>query len=173
MILSGLLGLYESTTEKSKVVPLLVHIASTAPYTESTLCFASQTAFDIIVRKNGTETKHRMEYLLATCYGNPLTAALCECVFETYTLGLLEKGGHFDCHQLVGHASKRSWSVESTLEIARSVKSVVDRVSTDQTRHRLYVPKSTNYTAIDAWIPGLGGFQITIGKESFNQRSSS
>jgi hypothetical protein len=34
----------------------------------------------------------------------------------------------------------------------------------DQTRHRLYVPKSTNYTAIDAWIPGLGGFQITIAK---------
>jgi len=26
------------------------------------------------------------------------------------------------------------------------------------------VPKSKNYAAIDAWIPGVGAFQITVGK---------
>ena len=34
----------------------------------------------------------------------------------------------------------------------------------NQTLNQLYVPKSKNYAAIDAWIPGVGAFQITVGK---------
>jgi hypothetical protein len=40
----------------------------------------------------------------------------------------------------------------------------VDKVVPNQTRNKLYVPKTTNYTAIDAWIPGIGAFQMTVGK---------
>ena len=27
------------------------------------------------------------------------------------------------------------------------------------------MPKSKNYAAIDAWIPGIGPFQMTVGKK--------
>ena len=87
-------------------------------------------------------------------------------VFATYALDLLEKGGRFDCHQLVvGHGTSSIIEpVEKILEIPRSIKTIVDKVSTDQTLLGLYVPKTKkNDSAIDAWIPGLGAFQVTIG----------
>ena len=151
-------------TEKSSVVHALVHITSTSPFKQSSVCFASQTALDIIVEKKGRAAKLRMADLLDSCEGNPLTAALCGYIFEPYTLELLEKGGTFLCHQLK-HGNSRSESIESTLDIPKSVKLVVDKVSSDQTAKQLYVPKNKNYTAIDAWIPGIGAFQITVGKK--------
>ena len=44
------------------------------------------------------------------------------------------------------------------------IKTVVDKVERNQTRNQLHVPKTTNYAAIDAWIPGIGAFQMTVGK---------
>ena len=41
----------------------------------------------------------------------------------------------------------------------------MDKVSVKQTCYQLYVPKTTNYTAIDAWMPGIGAFQMTVGKK--------
>jgi hypothetical protein len=41
----------------------------------------------------------------------------------------------------------------------------VDKVVPNQTRNQLHVPKTTNYAAIDAWIPGIGAFQMTVGKK--------
>ena len=41
----------------------------------------------------------------------------------------------------------------------------MDKVVPNQTRNQLHVPKTTNYAAIDAWIPGIGAFQMTVGKE--------
>jgi hypothetical protein len=46
----------------------------------------------------------------------------------------------------------------------RQKKFVVDSVLPDQTVDQLYVPKTKNYAAIDAWIPGIGAFQMTVGK---------
>jgi hypothetical protein len=53
---------------------------------------------------------------------------------------------------------------ETTLNIPPSIKIVVDKVEPNQTHNRLHVPKTTNYVAIDAWIPGIGAFQMTVGK---------
>ena len=100
---------------------------------------------------------------MVSCEGNPLTAALCGYIFEPYTLELLEKGGPFICRQLK-HGNSRSERVESTLRIPESMKTVVDQVLRDQNANKLYVPKNKNYSAIDAWIPGIGAFQITVGK---------
>jgi hypothetical protein len=54
---------------------------------------------------------------------------------------------------------------ETTLDIPSSIKTVVDRIVPNQTRNQLHVPKTKNYAAIDAWIPGLGAFQMTVGKK--------
>jgi hypothetical protein len=158
------IGMNSTITEKSKVVHLLVHVTSTPPYTNSSVCYASQTALNIIVRHKGNEAKSRMSELLASCQGNPLIATLCGYIFEPYAIELLEKGGAFKCRELV-HGNKRIKPDETTLDIPSSIKTVVDKVVPNQTRNQLHVPKTTNYAAIDAWIPGIGAFQMTVGKK--------
>jgi hypothetical protein len=87
------IGLNSTITEHSNVVHLLVHVTSTTPYTNSSVCFASQTALDIIVREKGKEAKCKMRELIAACEGNRLTAALCGYIFEPHAIELLEAGG--------------------------------------------------------------------------------
>ncbi len=68
------------------------------------------------------------------------------------------------CRELV-HGNKKTKPGETTLDIPSSIKTVVDKVIPNQTRNQLHVPKTTNYAAIDAWIPGIGAFQMTVGKK--------
>ena len=157
------IGINSTITEKSKVVHLSVHVTSRPPYTKSSVCYASQTALKIIVRHKGDEAKRRMSDLFASCQGNPLIAALCGYTFEPNAIALLEKGGTFMCRELV-RGNKKIKRDETTLTIPSSMKTVVDKVEPHQTRHQLHVPKTANYTAIDAWIPGIGAFQMTVGK---------
>jgi len=37
-------------------------------------------------------------------------------------------------------------------------------VKVGQHANQLYVPRTSNYAAIDAWMPQFGGFQMTVGK---------
>jgi len=156
-------GVSSKITEKSKVVHLLVHVTSTDPYKQSSVCYASQTALNIIVRNKGIEAKQKMRQLLAYCHGNPLVAALCGYIFEPYAIELLEKGGPFRYRKLV-HGNTKDIPAEGTLNIPSSIKEVVDKVEPNQTLNQLYVPKATNHPVIDAWIPGIGAFQMTVGK---------
>jgi hypothetical protein len=159
-----IIGLESSITDKSKVVHSLVHMTSAPPFTEPSVTFASQTALAIIVEIKEKEAKRKMVELLASCEGNPLTAALCGYIFEPYAIELLEKGGTFKCREVV-HGNKRIKPDETTLVIPSSIKTVVDKVVPNQTRNQLHVPKTTNYAAIDAWIPGIGAFQMTVGRK--------
>jgi hypothetical protein len=158
------IGINSTITGKSKVIHSLVHMTSDPPFTNLSVCYASQTALNIIVRQRGIEALHRMRDLLASCAGNPLSAALCGYIFEPYAIELLERGGTFTCRQLV-RGNPKIKPIEITLDIPPSTKIVVDRVLPDQTVDQLYVPKTKNYAAIDAWIPGIGAFQMTVGKK--------
>jgi hypothetical protein len=158
------IGANSTIKDKSKVIHSLVHITSVPPFTKSSVCYASSSALDIIVQKLGDDAKSRMNRLLASCGGNPLTAALCGTIFEPYAIEMLEKGGSFKSRLLV-HGRKKMKPGETTLNIQPSKKIVVDKVSSKQIRNQLYVPKTKNYTAIDAWIPGIGAFQMTVGKK--------
>ena len=160
----NIIGLESTITDKSKVVHSLVHMTSDLPFTEPSVTFASQTALAIIVEFKGTEAKRKMVELLASCEGNPLTAALCGYIFEPYAVEMMENGGEFKCRKLV-HGNKKAKPDETTLTIPSSVKLVVDKVSLNQTRNQLHLPKTKNYAAIDAWIPGIGAFQMTVGKK--------
>ena len=90
---------------KSKVVHLLVHVTSTAPYTDSSVCYASQAALNVIVRNKGNEAKRRMSELLSSCQGNPLIAALCGYIFEPYAI--------LNCWSRVVLSSAESWYTET------------------------------------------------------------
>ena len=48
------------------------------------------------------------------------------------------------------------------LDIPPSKKTIVDEVLPNQTRNQLHVAKTKNYASIDAWIPGIGAFQVTV-----------
>eukprot|EP00804_Cyclotella_cryptica_P011831 CCRYP_015337-RA/>CCRYP_015337-RA protein AED:0.32 eAED:0.78 QI:201/0/0/1/0/0/3/0/612 len=164
------IGLNSTITEKSKAVHSLVHITSDPPYTESSVRYASAEAIDIIVRQKGEDARSQMRQLLASCEGNPLTAALCGYIFESYAIESLERGGKFTCRELVGGNTKVQ-PKETTLKIPKSKKKVVDKVLRNQTSGQLYVPITRNYTAIDGWMPGIGAFQMTVGKRhSINRR---
>ena len=104
-----------------------------------------------------------MAELLESSAGYPLTASLCGYIFEPFAFELLEKGGDFTCRQLVD-GRKKLKPAETVLTIAPSTRMVVDKVERDQVQNQLYIPKTKNYTAIDAWIPGIGAFQMTVGK---------
>ena len=158
------IGINSSINDKSKVIHSLIHMTSTTPFTESSVCYASQAVLNTIIEKKRTEAKRRMEELLASCEGNPLTASLCGYIFEPYVLELLEQGGTFSCRQLVRGNTKKQPS-DTTLVIPPSTKVVVDKVLPNQTLNQLHVPRTKNYTAIDTWIPGIGAFQITVSKK--------
>lgn len=82
-----------NSTITEKPVYLLVHMASVPPFTESSVCFASQAALNIIVEKKGPEAKRRMALLLVEYEVSPLITPLYESVFEPYALELRTKGG--------------------------------------------------------------------------------
>mmetsp|Transcript_14414 Transcript_14414/g.27096 ORF Transcript_14414/g.27096 Transcript_14414/m.27096 type:complete len:456 (-) Transcript_14414:411-1778(-) len=94
-------GLDSTISEKSKVIHSLIHMTSIAPYTESSVCYASKTALSVIVHRKGFEAKQKLRNLLEASEGNPLTVTLCGYIFEPYAIEVLEKGGIFKCRQLV------------------------------------------------------------------------
>ena len=158
------IGMNSEITDKSKVIHSLVHMTSEPPFTRSSVCYASPTALNMIVQKKASEARNKMRDLLASCEGNPLTAALCGYIFEPYAIELLEKGGNFTCRKLA-HGNTQSVPVETVLEIPSSKKTVADKVLSNQSLDQLHVPKVVNCVAIDAWIPGIGAFQMTVGKK--------
>jgi len=76
---------------------------------------------------------------------------------------MLEAGGTFKYHELV-HGNKKAKPSEDDLTISRSKRIVADKVLNSHQSNQLYVPKTKNFTAIDAWIPQVGAFQMTVGK---------
>jgi hypothetical protein len=154
-------------TEKSKVIHAVVHIASAYPYTEdlSSVVFASQTALDILAEKHRVEIKKRLRSSLEPLLQSPITAALSGHIFEHYALELLEKGGTFRYRGLA-HGNKRKNRTPKTMKlvIPASTRLVAEKILPRQTAMQLHVPKTRNFTAIDAWIPGIGAFQATVSK---------
>jgi hypothetical protein len=158
------IGMDFTLTEKSKVIHSLIHITSAPPHTEPSVCYASQTALSIIVKNKGLEAKRQMRDLLASSEGNPLSASLCGYIFEAYAIEVLKKGGSFQCRQLV-HGNKKQKPTETILEIKESKKQYAERVTSNQKLNHLYVPMTRCHEDIDAWIPGVGAFQMTVGKD--------
>jgi hypothetical protein len=83
------INLDNSSTEKPKVVHNLIHMTSVHPFTESSVCYASPTALNLIIKKKGGDARLKMRELLESCEENPLIAVLCEHIFELYAIELL------------------------------------------------------------------------------------
>ncbi|KAH9150260.1 hypothetical protein AeRB84_006863 [Aphanomyces euteiches] len=154
--------IWDSTlTRSSNVMHTLVHITSNEPFMTAEVCFASQAALDNIVHRNMIYAKRNMEQLLSSCKNHSLRAALCGRAFEIYAMEMLEKGGSFQSRQLV-RGSCNSKPKETNLIIPSSTRTFADTMSSAHLPNRLYAPKTKSLCTIDAWIPQLGGFQMTI-----------
>jgi hypothetical protein len=149
--------------DKSTNIHFLIHVDSVVPYRESSVKYATDAALTIIARHKMGEARSRMNWLLEAFERNPLVTSLSRYVFEEYAIEMLEKGGKFTCRRLVGDTGKRLKPTETQLVIPPSLKTV-GKVSEKNTLNKLYVPTARIHATIDAWIPGIGGFQMTVGK---------
>lgn len=75
----------------------------------------------------------------------------------------LEKGGKFKYRPVVP-ASVTPKPESGILEIPPSTRQAVKEVAPDQEHSRLFVPEARNYKGMDAWIHGIGAFQMTVSK---------
>jgi hypothetical protein len=99
-----------------------------------------------------------------------LIAALCGYLFEPYALKKLEEGGPFIYRSLDKKSNEKDMNTmklpeEMPLQIPPSTTRVIaETVTEGQTINQLHVPNRKNFPALDAWIPGIGGFQSAIGR---------
>ncbi|KAG2766144.1 hypothetical protein Pcac1_g22488 [Phytophthora cactorum] len=164
-----LVSIYSEINSKTKIAQILIHIHSQEPYREYKVVYASDLAMQLIVRTKWRLDRAKLQSLLGSSDGNPLAQSLCGYIFELYSMDLLEQGGTFVYRKLLSEKSKRKRGTpaDGTIDIPRSSqpRQIVERVEVGQLANQLYVPRTSNYTAIDAWMPHFGGFQITVGKK--------
>jgi len=157
------IGLNSQISDKSSVIHRLIHIVSEHPYTSCSVTYASRTALDMIVRLKGIIANQKTRELLQAAQGNRIAAQLCGYILEPYAIKRLEEGGSFKCRELVSHQGKKKARLSSTyLTIPKSTKIIEEKVEKGQTKNQLYIPENPNYPVVDAWMPGVGGFQITV-----------
>ena len=162
-----IIGIDSNITDKNKIVHALVHIASTAPYRTPSVQYASEAALLTIARLKKIEARRHMQSLLESCEGIPShVASLCGYIFEDYAIDMLQAGGTFVCRKLFDGRNKRPRSAHDCLIIPPSPQRITAAgIEAFQKPKQLYVPVGRNFTAIDAWIPGIGAFHMTVSRE--------
>jgi hypothetical protein len=144
------------------VIHRLVHITSTAPFTVSSVEFASKTVARAVFRSKRKESLSQMRsWMESSCRVGGSINGFMGGIFEQYAIEMLERGGEFHCRKLVSKRQIKN-PPEFKLAITASSKVIVDKVESGQQRNVLHVPTTSNYAAIDAWIPGVGAFQMTV-----------
>ena len=160
-----LVGLNTPITEKSNIIHSLVHMISEKPFEKYSIRYASPTALKMVAKRNENEVKQNFLNLLSSYEGEPLTAALCGYIFEPYALDRLVKGGQFTWRTCKKKDRKmRKPNNNDLIEIKPSARKTANGIEAHQESNVLYVPNTKNFAGIDAWIPGFGAFQITVGK---------
>ena len=153
----GILG------QKKSVVHKAVHYMSEEPYESFWLVFASDFAIRSCFDVHKKVLRRRWEDTLTAYTKNSFTGQICGYAFQEHALQLLMAGGEFQIHTLLPNKQR---GPEQKLVIKKSPKGIIntDCVRESDLENVLYVPRSKTYADIDAWIPGVGGIQITLNK---------
>ncbi|EGZ23507.1 hypothetical protein PHYSODRAFT_480338 [Phytophthora sojae] len=167
-----LVSINSEINSRTQMAQTLIHIRSQEPYTEYQVVYASELAMKVIARTKLISNRANMESFLSACNGNPLAQSMCGYILEPHCLRLLHEGGSFEYRELLSGAMQRQRKrgrrdiVETEITIPSSSKpsQIVEQVEAGQVANQLYVPRTSNYVAIDAWMPQFGGFQVTVGK---------
>ncbi|KAG4038054.1 hypothetical protein PC123_g26383 [Phytophthora cactorum] len=174
-----LLSINSEINSKTKIAQTLIHIRSEKPYRTYSVGYASELAMKIVAQTKWQTDRTRMQNLLGACDGHPLTQALCGYIFESHAMDLLERGGSFVYRELLSYPEMKRRNIAKRqradseadayqyIDIPASPigRQTVERVERNQTSNQLYVPRTSNYASIDAWMPNKGAFQMTVGKK--------
>ena len=173
-----LVGTDSMITERNDVVHALIHIDSVSPYRSSLVKFASQTAMLYILAARASQDKLAISQLFNMVNGHPLVGTLLGYIFEPYVIELLHKGGQWPVRKLEEEPRTKAEKKNAV----GACKEVVEEVPRDELftikasgrvdpckdvkngleLNQLYVPMASNFRAIDAWMPGVGVFQVTV-----------
>lgn len=164
---TSLVTLNSSIKHEYKDLYFLVHTTSSPPFDRGhhSVCYASDAALETIIMNKGYAIKSEFQMLLSSYEWNPLSAALCDSVFGSHAIALLEKGGNFISYRLE-HENTGTKLKETVLTIPPSEKEVSGEIRLHHIIDQLYIPETKNSTAVDAWIPGIGAFQVAAGKDN-------
>ena len=160
-----IIGFNSKVSDKHKLPHVIVHMSSSEPHTGRWVQYASNPAMATIIRLKRVDARRNMPSLLESCQDMPHAAALCGHIFEDHALDLLQKGGTFRCRQLFQGKTRVQKPRNGSLLIPASGTRIpaVD-VDSTQASGQLYVASTKNFTAIEAWIPGIGAFQMTVAR---------
>jgi hypothetical protein len=135
----------------------LIHIKSfSSPFTSAEADFATVHAMNTLYATKAVTGKDEMYFMLEYCEKKPVIASFYGNIFEEYALKVLEKGGEFKYREL----HDTYIGSEKSIHILESKMKEESRVL-DGMEPRLYKAMK-NYRNIDAWMPGVGAFQMTV-----------
>lgn len=103
-----MVSIYSEINSKTKIAQTLIHIRSQALYREYEVVYASKSAVQVIAQTKWKSDRAKMQGLLSSCDGNPLTQALCGYIFEPHAMDLLEQGGSFVYRKLFSGRENRT-----------------------------------------------------------------
>ena len=138
----------------------LIHIHSSLPFNDARVKFASDRAVYHMYEKHLKSVADYWKLMVSTDLSDDLCGSLVGKFFELHALTILEKGADLNCVRLY-HGGRRQ-SLPELLHIPRSHRVRCHRVSKTDAYHVLHVPILRTFAGIDAWISGIGGFQVTI-----------
>ncbi len=142
----------------SKYFHRAVHIMSYSPFVEHTFKFSSDFASVCACQKNREEVQRFLNDLVGSEYPSQL-GTFVGTKFQEFALQKLQAGGEFECVELFGGGSRKPLD---PLHIHPKRHVTSDKVRPTDEDYVLYEPRSKTFAGIDAWMPGIGGFQITI-----------
>jgi hypothetical protein len=149
-------------TDKIKAVHALIHIHADAPYDKPINDYATQAALDILFESKIDNDELLMHDLIKSCSKRPMAAVLCGHIFEDHALKMLAKGGIFEYRQLDN--CKSNILPQKLLHIPKSEILQASEVVMNMKEYQLYKPNKPNYPCIDAWMPEVGTFQMTVSE---------
>jgi hypothetical protein len=119
---------------------------------------------DKIEKRLKLDSRRNLRILLGSYDGYPLFQSLCGHLFEAWVLEVIERGGFFNSREIL-HANNTNQPSETIIRLESSSRLIVDTIQPDQQIKQLHVPNDRNFAGgLDAWIPGFGAFQITVGQ---------
>jgi hypothetical protein len=142
----------------------LVHLHSESPYTKSVARLGTPYIVTKVLNKLKESDRKFLKSMVSAYSRDDMTGQVAGKFFEQIALSRLAQGGEF-----VYRSHDRT--LNSIIKLRKSELTTVKEVTADQLEYVLYVPNNTKYPGIDAWMHGVGGFQVTLNaKHGLNAR---
>ena len=136
----------------------ILHIYSSAPHTRASFDFASDYARELVMTLTRSRGRRKLLSTLEELQILPSTASICDYIFQYHAIEALQLGGVFTCRGFDNDDQTET----SQVTIKPSTRRIVQDLEDGQEDYVLHIPESKTLAGIDAWIPRVGGLQMTV-----------